>query len=457
MAKERIYIYHTNDLHSTFRYWPRIKAELVEKRAQHEQNGDSVLVFDIGDAADRAHPLIEATKGQAITQLFNAAKYDAVTIGNNEGVTYSKDALNHLYQEANFSVLLANLVDQKTGQRPSWAEAYKIIETETGARIGIFGLTEPIYDAYDYLGWSAKDPIRTTETLMKNHQQEADFWILLSHLGIEEDRRLAERFPLALILGAHTHHALENGEKVAETWLAGAGSSGQYIGEICLGYEGEQLEVEQVSLLNTALDLEAIVDEKEQEAAYLAKGHKLLSQQKIAYTATNYERALFENSQLMRLVLDAITDFTETEAGFLNAGLLMGDLEAGEITADDLHRILPHSIRVMQCEVQGENLIKLVKNLHQLDKQLQEKEITGNGFRGKEFGKMCFKGIAVKDDQVYWLNQPVEQDEHYLFATVNYLSFFSIFDLLNTHTKQTVFFPELLREVVGAYLAKKEH
>lgn len=456
LAKEKIYIYHTNDLHSDFRFWPRINAALLKRRAQHERNGDSVFIFDVGDAADRAHPLIEATAGQAVTQLFNEAQYDAVTIGNNEGTTYSKDALNRLYREAKFSVLLTNIVDKETGRCPSWAEKYKIMETKFGAKIGVFALTEPIYEAYEGLGWTAKNPLQATEKFMEHHQHEADFWIVLSHLGLEEDQRLAERFPLALILGAHTHHALEKGEKIAGAWLAGAGSSGHYIGEVCLGYRDGKLVVEQVSLLDTQRDLEAVVGEKERNTACLVKGHELLSQQTIAQTAKTYEKALFENSSLMQLVLDATTDFAKTDVAFLNAGLLMGDLQAGKVTVDDLHRILPHPIRVMNCEIKGKDLIMLMEKLVQIDVQLQEKEIRGNGFRGEQFGKMCFKGITVKNDQVYWLNQPVEQERNYIFATVNYLSFFPIFDMLNTHTKQTVFFPELLREVVGNYLGKME-
>ena len=69
MSDEKIYIYHTNDLHSDLTYWPRIANELREKRAIREEKGDFVLVFDIGDAVDRVHPLTEATDGQAISTL----------------------------------------------------------------------------------------------------------------------------------------------------------------------------------------------------------------------------------------------------------------------------------------------------------------------------------------------------------------------------------------------------
>lgn len=456
MEKESIYIYHTNDLHSDFRFWPRIRAELLKRRAQHEAAGDRVFIFDIGDAADRAHPLVEATAGQAVTQLFNEAKFDAVTIGNNEGITYSKEALNHLYDAANFTVLLANLVDKETAQQPIWADAYKIIETNTGLKIGVFGLTEPIYDAYENLGWTAIDPIQATKRFLQKHQDKADFWIVLSHLGIHMDTKLAELFPIDLILGAHTHHVLANGKKVAGTWLAGAGSAGRYVGEICLGYQDEQLMIEQIGLLDTQKDFEAVLGEQVKNTAYLTKGHDLLSEDVITWLPRTYETELFDSSPLMALVLDAIADFVGTDVSFLNAGLLMGRLEAGKVTADDLHRILPHPIRVMHCEISGKDIPELMDELTRIDQLVQEKEPTGNGFRGKEFGKMCFKGVSIRGKQVYWLDQPIEPNGIYTFATVNYLSFFPIFDILNTHTRQTVFFPKLLREVVGNYLTRSK-
>ena len=37
--------------------------------------------------------------------------YHAVTIGNNEGITFPHDELNHLYDHRQFDVLVANLFD----------------------------------------------------------------------------------------------------------------------------------------------------------------------------------------------------------------------------------------------------------------------------------------------------------------------------------------------------------
>lgn len=454
LGKETIYIYHTNDIHSDFQFWPRIRETLLKKRQEHERNEELMLAFDIGDAADRVHPLIEATAGQAVTKLFNEAQYDSVTIGNNEGTTYSKEALNHLYQDREFSVLLANLKDRETGQQPNWAKPYQIIETKTGAKIGVFALTVPFLDSYKKLGWNVLDPIEVIEELMAKHQAEADFWILLSHLGIEMDEEIAEKFPIPLIIGAHTHHVLQHGQYVAGSWLAGTGMSGEYLGAIRLAVNGQEITVEQVKLLDTEQELEPVAGEAKEEAEYLKKGRELLSEQVIGSVSKDYEAALFENSPLMDILLAAISDLTGAEVAFANAGLLMQDLPAGPVTADDLHQMLPHPIRVMKGEIKGKDIPKLIEQVQKADQLMYDKRPKGNGFRGEIFGKMCSKGVQMKEGQIYWLDEPVEADKIYTFGTVDYLSFFSPFDALNTHTDQTIYFPELLREVVGNYLTK---
>jgi 2',3'-cyclic-nucleotide 2'-phosphodiesterase (5'-nucleotidase family) len=49
------------------------------------------LVFDLGDHADRVDAATEATKGKINTHLLNALMPTAVTIGNNEGITFQHD------------------------------------------------------------------------------------------------------------------------------------------------------------------------------------------------------------------------------------------------------------------------------------------------------------------------------------------------------------------------------
>src|SRR5690625_2658955 len=98
VSMEKITIYHVNDFHSHLERWPKITSFLQEKRMAHQAAGETCFVFDIGDAVDRVHPLMEATDGQTMTRLLNQTKIDAATIGNNEGLGNSKEQLNQLYK-----------------------------------------------------------------------------------------------------------------------------------------------------------------------------------------------------------------------------------------------------------------------------------------------------------------------------------------------------------------------
>ena len=106
---ETIHLYHTNDVHSHFDSWPQISRFLRSAREKHKAGNEACYLFDIGDHVDRSHPFTEGTIGKGNIALLNHAGYDAVTIGNNEGITMSKKALTNLYEGADFDVILCNL------------------------------------------------------------------------------------------------------------------------------------------------------------------------------------------------------------------------------------------------------------------------------------------------------------------------------------------------------------
>ncbi|WP_396128313.1 hypothetical protein [Exiguobacterium mexicanum] len=115
-----ITMFHYNDLHSKFHNWPRLVSFLNEHRT------DDTLVFDLGDHADRTHPATEVTRGRVNVRLLNRIQPTAVTIGNNEGITFPHDWLACLYDDAAFPVLLGN-VYHADGERPDWASETLIV------------------------------------------------------------------------------------------------------------------------------------------------------------------------------------------------------------------------------------------------------------------------------------------------------------------------------------------
>lgn len=126
--QENLYFYYTNDLHSNFEQWPRVATFMKEAKAKRERNNESYWLVDIGDHVDRVHPISEALMGKGNVSLLNDLGYDLVTIGNNEGITFGHEELFHLYDDATFPVVCANL-ESLQNQLPDWLQSTAIIKS----------------------------------------------------------------------------------------------------------------------------------------------------------------------------------------------------------------------------------------------------------------------------------------------------------------------------------------
>ena len=213
----------------------------ASENTEHEE-GEACFVFDIGDYVDRSHPFTEGTYGKGNTHLLNAAGYDAVTIGNNEGITMAKDALSTLYTEADFDVILCNLFEN--GKYPEWAVPFKVYTTAMGTKIGVIGATAEYPSFYAKLGWKVTEPREAVKKYVEQLKGDMDILVCLSHMGIHEDERLAANVrKLDVIFGAHTHHLFHEGEFVGPVLLAATGKYGDYIGQVTLQIDRYTKEV----------------------------------------------------------------------------------------------------------------------------------------------------------------------------------------------------------------------
>src|SRR5690625_3210269 len=240
LMKENIHIFYTNDLHSYFDHWPQVVAFLKRRRQDVKKRHETSWTVDIGDHMDRVHPITEASMGRANVALLNDAQYDMVTIGNNEGITLSHENLSHLYHEASFDVVCSNL-NSRRDEHPRWLKRSKIMTSRHGVRVGFIGLTVPFNPYYHLLDWHverSEETIARELTLLKG---KTDVIVLLSHLGLDEDKAIAQAFPeIDVIIGGHTHHLLRTGEVVNESLLTAAGKFCTYVGEVTLTWDHEQ-------------------------------------------------------------------------------------------------------------------------------------------------------------------------------------------------------------------------
>jgi 5'-nucleotidase len=476
------HILFTHDLHSHFERWPRVVTTIKRQKQKYESQGESVFVFDIGDHVDRAHMITEATAGRANIDLMNAIGYDGVTIGNNEGITFSKEKLDSLYTYAQFDVLVNNLYDS-SAVRPSWLKPWKVIESG-GLNIGVIGTTVDFQLFYGLLGWQCTDPVQAVRDHVNRLRDKVDFLILLSHLGLGRDRQLAHQVPgIDLILGGHTHHLLAKGEYVQGTWIHQVGKFGQYVGHVRVKRTADifRMQPQAISTENEEPDAQTTVKIAEWTAT---ARHKL--NENVATVSEGLEVDWLGESQLGNLLAESLNDWCQTDIAIVNSGQMLESLPPGSITRSDIHRICPHPINPCRIKLTGKQILSILER--SLDKNLQRLPIKGFGFRGKMLGTLAVDGLSITYVPVQQEYVQAQREDHagpaltvltgdteegarqgrikavqvgekrldpnrdYEVATIDMFTFGSIFPELYKRQDIEYLVPEFLRDLLAARL-----
>ncbi|PGT85374.1 bifunctional UDP-sugar hydrolase/5'-nucleotidase [Bacillus sp. AFS040349] len=461
---ETVHLYHTNDLHSHFENWPAIVQFLKDKKAWHDQQNEQMILLDIGDHSDRFHPITEATKGKANVSLLNQLNYDAVTIGNNEGITFSHEDLDSLYEHATFPVILSNLYTE-LGERPNWVVPYHIITLNSGTRIALLGVTVFYEKFYELLGWKIKDPFQSLLETVEQVKEQCDVIVLLSHLGISDDEIIAKEFPdIDVIIGGHTHHVLKEGMELHNTLIAGAGKYGQYVGHISLSFhlDNKKLHSYKASLFPME-DQKIVCDETElllQESSIQADN--TLSEV-IGVSKNGLTLDWYQESEFPKLLVQSIKEWCNGEVAMVNSGILLEPLKKGAVTRKDLHRICPHPINPCKVYLKGDVLKEVI--VQSRDEKMEHLKLKGLGFRGKVMGRMVFDGIEVNmetlDDgkdhvtEIFINGKPISHERIYAVATIDMFTLGPLYPEISHAEKKVFFMPELLRDLLAWKLGEK--
>lgn len=455
MVLEKIHIFHTNDLHSHFEYWLRMQAFIKEQRQLLAGRGEASFLLDVGDHLDRSNIFTEATLGKGNVELLNTAAYDAVTIGNNEGITLAFDDLSALYEEADFDVVVANL-QALTGENPSWLKPYTILTTMHGTTIAVIGATAQYDVFYRTLNWKVTEPRKALILLVQQLRQEVDIIICLSHLGISDDELLANECPdIDVILGAHTHHTLPEGKVVNGVLLTGGGKFGQYTGHLTISYSHTKKQV--LSLDEQLIEngqLASVPGEVEFLFGLSQKGSSLMSEPVIQLPKTYYKE-WFHYSPLSDLFAEAVFDYTGADCLLFNAGIFVEDLKKGYVSPYDMHKILPHPINLCVIELTGAELKETYVQAQ--NEEWWQMQLKGLGFRGVVLGKLLLYNLKMDRQRQLFLNgKVVVPTQTYTLATLDLFTFgyfFPSFKYANKH----YYLPAFLRDILLSYLKKSKN
>ena len=210
-------------------------ATIVDLRAAVEV---PTFVFDAGDrffrhdlAAISQEEAARRLKAVALVDAANLAGLDAAGVGGLDlgaGLPY----LQKLSQRAAYPLLSANVVDH---EGTPLFQTSALIE-RGDLRIGVTsvlpgGLWMDRYETADPFR-AAKDEVRALRAA------GAQLVIVLSNLGLDDDKKLARASRADLILGSRSRDILPDALTVGRTTISHAGSRGRYVGDVRWYAEG---------------------------------------------------------------------------------------------------------------------------------------------------------------------------------------------------------------------------
>jgi len=460
IQKETLTILHTNDIHSHFEMVSSIAGLITTEK--NLASDSPLLLLDIGDHMDRMSVETEGSVGLANTDIINLTNYDAITIGNNEGLTFTPEMLEKAYSGLLCPVVCCNIREVASGLCPSWMKEHMII-TKGNINIGIIGVTAPFDEFYRLLGWEAIDPAIAIKEQIAILRPQVDILILLSHLGLPTDRELATNVDgIDLILGGHTHHLLEEPIHIGNTSICGAGKFGQYVGKVVMERDvdgrfkvvwGGCLPVDPMQKddrITTALEIHRNQAEKVLQRTITVTDHALL---------LNEEG---QESPFGNIMAQSLRQFTKTEIAMVNTGQLLGSLPEGNITVGMLHQLCPSPINPCILKLKGSDIRYTLEQ--SLLSEYKEKKIFGYGFRGKVLGSIALDGAEVLYDStripydrvisVSVNGIPLCDDQEYVVGTIDMFTFGIGYERIAKGTDRTFILPEFLRDLLSIELQR---
>ncbi len=252
-AIQKISFVHVSDMHA--RYNPEADGQTPVGRirgfyeAVKKENPYTVFT-DGGDDYEKGSVAEEFSRGRSTRDVVQAMAYDVRTIGNHD-FAWGLDELLRFSDDPRAVVLSANSRllgrDGRVSDTQPWRE---YAELQVGCmKIGFFGLTTRPYDAAGRQSdgpiypdvptlVSDYDHLSIARRIIEEHRSEVDLLVLVSHLGITDDIRIAEATEgIDLILGGHSHTVLDKAIQVKGTRIVHPGANAEFIGRFDLHYD----------------------------------------------------------------------------------------------------------------------------------------------------------------------------------------------------------------------------
>ena len=354
---KKLTILHSNDMHGDF-LSQQIDDKLlggisrlsgyIQKVRREEKN----VIYAIAGDMFRGSLIDSEYKGLSTVEMMNLLSPDVVTLGNHE-VDYGLAHLLFIEKCAKFPIINANMYIIPNHKR--LFNSHHIIEID-GMKVLFIGvLTEDVLDAakQDKLIGSLVDVKEAAEEVGKicnsYKSVDIDFTVLLTHIGFEADKKLAEaldpRWGVDIIIGGHSHTLLDKPVEVAGIPIVQAACGTAQVGRFDIEVDTDNNCISSYTWELIPIDAENCPRDTALERVLL--GYKEKTDEKYGRIVTRFAECYTHpersrQTKLGMLLADAMKEMLGLDLMILGSGSIRKEEMGPIVTHGDFAEVLPY-------------------------------------------------------------------------------------------------------------------
>ena len=385
-------------------------------------------IFTLG--GDTLSPSVETRtyKGAQMIDAWNAVGLDYAVLGNHEFDIKTPDLLARL-KESKFTWLGANVIDTNTGKIFADLPPFAVRDFG-GVKIGFIGLLLPETKETSSMEESLQvtDYCQTAKKLVKQmrKKEKVSAVVGLTHLFMEQDKRLAQCADFDLILGGHEHTLLQSSSNGTPIFKMTADA--RELGKFNLNFNAQTKRLE-------SMDWEIIpvtdrIADAPEFAPITAKYKSLLDQLAVTVGATSETLDALslsnrtKETNIGNFIADAYRNAAQADVALVNGGSIRADLtyNPGVLTKRDVLSMLPFNNPIVKIEITGKTLRQVLE--HGVARSAASEDNEPGRFpqiSGMSFKFDTTKPVGSRTSDILVGGKPLDENKTYTLATSDFL------------------------------------
>ncbi|WP_251445368.1 bifunctional metallophosphatase/5'-nucleotidase [Vermiculatibacterium agrestimuris] len=383
-VKDSIVILHSNDVHGAIEGY----AKMAALKAMFEEAGANVIVVDAGDYI-QGETYVSVSQGETAVELMNMVGYTLSTLGNHE-FDYGYENMKALAEKADFEILAANILFEG---KPAFG-TNKVVELG-GKKVGFFGMDTPEtatkahpakIKGVTFAG--GEDMYKVAEAQIKELKDaKVDYIVCIGHLGIDDETAANANRSIDLLekvegidvfIDGHSHSTeaeiaekTNEERKVGETYLTSTGTKFANIGVVVIDKDGKiTTDCVDTKAITVAEDDAIAARAAEIKAEIEADYGKAFAKSTVNLNGDRAPGNRTEETNLGDLITDAMLWYATKEdlgvpaenvIAITNGGGIRAAIAAGDISKNDVNKVLPFGNTVAVDYVTGEVLLEVLE------------------------------------------------------------------------------------------------